>query len=77
MFIVEIDMVLEIFGKGMKEEKWFLNLFLFLCLFVENVNISSNKFFWLLNEWIGKNFNEYINRFCMENFKEMVLNFDN
>lgn len=77
MFIVEIDMVLEIFGKGMKEEKWFLNLFLFLCLFVENVNISSNKFFWLLSEWIGKNFNEYINRFCMENFKEMVLNFDN
>jgi adenylate cyclase len=59
----EIDMVLEIIGKGMKEEKWFQNPSLSLRELAENVNISSNKLSWLLNERIGQNFNEYINSF--------------
>ena len=54
-------MVLEIFAKGMKEEKWFQNPSLSLRELAENVNISSNKLSWLLNERIGQNFNEYIN----------------
>lgn len=70
----EVDMVLEIFGKGMKEEKWFQNPSLSLCALAENVNISSNKLSWLLNERIGQNFNEYINNLRLENFKELALN---
>ena len=70
MSVVEIDMVLEIVGKGMKEEKWFQNPSLALRELAENVNISSNKLSWLLNERIGQNFNEYINSFRLENFKE-------
>jgi AraC-like DNA-binding protein len=70
----EIDMVLEILGKGMKEEKWFQNPSLSLRELAENVNISSNKLSWLLNEQIGQNFNEYINSFRLENFKENALN---
>ena len=62
----EIDMVLEIVGKGMKEEKWFQNPSLSLRELAENVNISSNKLSWLLNERIGQNFNEYINSFRLE-----------
>ena len=71
---VEIDMVLEMLGKGMKEEKWFQNPSLTLRELAENVHISSNKLSWLLNEQIGQNFNEYINSFRLENFKEIALN---
>ncbi len=74
MSAVEIDMVLEILGKGMKEEKWFLNPSLSLRGLAENVNISSNKLSWLLNERIGHNFNEYINTLRLEHFKENALN---
>jgi len=70
----EIDIVLEILGKGIKEEKWFQNPSLSLRELAENVNISSNKLSWLLNERIGQNFNEYINSFRLENFKVNALN---
>jgi AraC-like DNA-binding protein len=74
MSVTEIDMVLEVFGKGMKEEKWFQNPSLSLRELAENVNIRSNKLSWLLNERIGQNFNEYINSFRLESFKENALN---
>jgi AraC-like DNA-binding protein len=74
MSVAEIDKVLEILEKGMKEEKWFKNPSLSLREVAENVNISSNKLSWLLNERIGQNFNEYINSFRLENFKENALN---
>ena len=74
MSVAEVDMVLEVFGKGMKEEKWFQNPSLSLRELAENLNISSNKLSWLLNERIGQNFNEYINSFRLENFKELALN---
>ncbi len=74
MSVAKGDMVLEIFGKGMKEEKWFQNPSLSLRELAENVNISSNKLSWLLNERIGQNFNEYVNSFRVENFKENALN---
>ena len=74
MSAAEIDLVLETFGRGMKEEKWFQNPSLSLRELAENVNISSNKLSWLLNERIGQNFNEYINRCRLENFKENALN---
>jgi TolB-like protein/AraC-like DNA-binding protein len=74
MSVAEIDTVLEIFAKGMKEEKWFKNPSLSLRELAENVNISSNKLSWLLNERIGQNFNEYVNNFRLEDFKENALN---
>ena len=70
----EIDMVLMAADKGMQEEKWYLNPSLSLREFAENVNISSNKLSWLLNEKMGQNFNEYINSFRLENFKAKALN---
>ncbi len=69
----EINIALDIIEKGMKEEKWFLNPSLSLREFAENVNISSNKLSWLLNERIGQNFNDYINSFRLENFKKNAL----
>ncbi len=70
----EIDMVLKKLEKGMKEEKWFINPSLSLRDVSENVNISSNKLSWLLNERIGKNYNEFINGYRLENFKNIALN---
>lgn len=70
----EINTVLTIFEKGMKGERWFQNPSLTLRELAENMNISSNKLSWLLNERIGQNFNEYINSFRLENFKEKALN---
>jgi AraC-like DNA-binding protein len=69
----EIDIVLEILGKGMKEEKWFENPSLSLRKLAENLSISSNKLSWLLNERIDQNFNEYINSFRLEKFKENAV----
>ncbi len=74
MSVTEIDMVLDVFEKGMQEEKWFLNPSLSLRELAENLNISSNKLSWLLNERIGQNFNEYINTLRLEHFKENALN---
>lgn len=70
----EIDIILEKVGKGMTEEKWFLTPSLTLRSLAENVNISSNKLSWLLNERMGQNFNEYINNLRLEKFKELALN---
>ncbi|WP_424963427.1 helix-turn-helix domain-containing protein [Ekhidna sp.] len=70
----EIDIALNILEKGMQEEKWFRNPSLSLRELAENVNISSNKLSWLLNERVSQNFNEYINGFRLENFKEQALN---
>ncbi len=70
----EIDMVLEVSEKGMKEEKWFQNPSLTLRDLADKMNISSNKLSWLLNERMGQNFNEYINGFRLEAFKDNALN---
>ncbi len=74
MSAAEIDTALEIFEKGMTEEKWFQNPSVSLRELAEKVNISSNKLSWLLNERIGQNFNEYINNLRLKNFKKNALN---
>lgn len=69
----EIDKVLEILERGMTEERWFQNESLSLRELADNVNISSNKLSWLLNARIGLNFNEFVNKFRLEKFKEIAL----
>jgi AraC-like DNA-binding protein len=70
----EIDIALDILEKGMKKDKWFQNPSLSLRELAENISISSNNLSWLLNERIGQNFNEYINKFRFDNFKVNALN---
>ncbi|MFK7972906.1 MAG: tetratricopeptide repeat protein [Bacteroidia bacterium] len=43
----------------------------------EILELHPNKLSWLLNEHIGKNFNEYINAFRLVTFKEKVLDSNN
>ncbi len=73
----EADMVLEKLAQGMSEEKWFQNPSLSLRELADKVNTSSNKLSWLLNDRIGQNFNEYINKLRIEDFKEKALNPNN
>ncbi|MCG8329861.1 MAG: helix-turn-helix domain-containing protein [Chitinophagales bacterium] len=44
-----------------------------LRLLADKMKLHPNKLSWLLNEHIGKNFNEYVNAFRLEAFKQKAL----
>ena len=46
-------------------------------MLAEQVDIHPTPLSWLLNESIGENFNEYINKKRIEYFKQLVLDPDN
>jgi len=54
-------------------EKPYLNPSLSLRLLADQIEIHPNQLSWLLNEHIGKNFNEYINLLRIDHFKELVI----
>ena len=74
MSVAEADIVLATIGKGMQDEHWYQNPSLSLRELAEKANTRSNKLSWLLNERVGQNFNEYINRRRLEHFKKNALN---
>jgi len=43
----------------------------------EQINIRPDQLSWLLNEGIGKNFNEFINHYRIENFKSLAKDPEN
>ena len=59
------------------EEEPFLIPNLSLQTLAEQIQIHPNKLSWLLNEQIGKNFNEFINHYRIEYFKTLAQNPDN
>jgi YesN/AraC family two-component response regulator len=59
------------------EEESFLIPNLSLRSLAEQLEIHPNKLSWLLNERIGKNFNEFINHYRIEYFKQLALNPEN
>lgn len=60
-----------------ESERPYLNPSLTLRSLAEQVEIHPNQLSWLLNESIGKNFNEFINHKRIEHFKQLVLDPDN
>jgi len=54
-------------------EQIFLDSSLSLRKFADQIDIHPNKLSWLLNEHIGKNFNEYINSYRVAAFKEKAV----
>lgn len=58
-------------------EQPYLNPSLSLRDLAGQVDIHPNQLSWLLNESIGKKFNEFINGYRMEHFKALVKNPDN
>lgn len=73
----EIDTYLEIITDLFENEMLFLDSNLCLKILAEKVNLHPNKLSWLLNEYIGKNFNEYVNSFRLEAFKIKALDSSN
>ena len=69
----EIESHLEQLDKLMKEDEVYLDPTISLRQLAEKLDMQPNKLSWLLNEQIGKNFNEYINAFRLISFKEKAL----
>ncbi len=59
--------------KHMDEEEPYLNPQLTLRLLAQQIQIHPNQLSWLLNEKLGKNFNEFINHYRVETFKTLAL----
>ncbi|HAD96762.1 MAG TPA: adenylate cyclase [Cryomorphaceae bacterium] len=56
------------------EEEPFLNPQLSLRSLAQQLQIHPNQLSWLLNEKLGKNFNEFINHYRVETFKGLATN---
>ena len=63
--------------KLMQEEELFLQPDLNLRSLAGKMEMHPNKLSWLINESLGKNFNEYINTMRIETFKQKALNPEN
>lgn len=70
----EIHAYLEQLEQLLQQEKLYLNPSLNLRALAKRLNLHANKLSWLLNERVGKNFNEYINELRLEEFKSRALN---
>tara|TARA_R110002050_G_scaffold16609_2_gene50102 strand:- start:5067 stop:6854 length:1788 start_codon:yes stop_codon:yes gene_type:complete len=57
----------------MTEEQPFLSPDLSLRSLAERIEIHPNQLSWLLNDRLGKNFNQFINHFRVEYFKELAV----
>lgn len=55
-----------------EHKKPYLDPNLSLRLLAEQIDIHPNELSWLLNESIGKNFNEYVNHYRVEAFKQIA-----
>jgi tetratricopeptide (TPR) repeat protein len=73
----EVDNYQKELHRLMQEEKCFLNNNINLKELAEMLKLHPNKLSWLLNEKVGKNFNEYINGFRLKAFQELALDSKN
>lgn len=69
----EIENHLQELERLIREEQVFTDPALSLRSLAKKMELHPNKLSWLLNEQIGKNFNEYINSFRLEAFKQNAL----
>ncbi|MEM1323177.1 MAG: tetratricopeptide repeat protein [Bacteroidota bacterium] len=61
----------------LEDEEAYLDPNMSLKVLAAQVNIHPNKLSWLLNEHIGKNFNEFINSYRLAAFKQKALDASN
>jgi len=62
--------------RAMEEEMLYLDANLSLKKLADNIDLHSNRLSWLLNEHVGRNFNEYVNGYRLDAFKTKALNPD-
>lgn len=63
----------EVLETFMEEERPYLNPQLSLTLLAESIDLHPNQLSYLINEFVGKNFNEYVNSYRLEVFKEKAV----
>ena len=73
MTLQEIEHFLKALDSIMTDEEPYLDTELSLKSLAEKISLHPNKFSWLLNEKLGKNFNDYINNYRLEAFKVKAL----
>jgi AraC-like DNA-binding protein len=73
----EITTFITSLEKAMDHEQLYLNSNLTLRSLADAIELHPNKLSWLLNEHVGKNFNEYVNSYRLEAFKTKALNPEN
>jgi len=73
----EIENYLEKLDVLMNVEELYMDPSISLRHLAKKLELHPNKLSWLLNEQIGKNFNEYINTFRLITFQEKALNPNN
>jgi TolB-like protein/AraC-like DNA-binding protein/Tfp pilus assembly protein PilF len=69
----DIDKYLQLLKQKMQEEQVYLDASVSLRSLGSTLDLHPNKLSWLLNEQLGKNFNEYINTYRLKAFKEKAL----
>jgi len=62
--------------QAMEEGELYLDANLSLKKLADHIDLHSNRLSWLLNEHVGKNFNEYVNGYRLEAFKTKALSPD-
>lgn len=65
--------IIEHLDRSMQEEKLFLNPNLKLKLLIEQTSFNQKQISAALNQYLGKNFNEYINRFRVEEAQKRLV----
>ena len=70
---IEVSKVLQSLAQGMDESEWYLDAALSLRSLAEYLDINANKLSWLINDKIGKNFNEYLNSYRLKTFQNKAL----
>ncbi|MCB0636524.1 MAG: helix-turn-helix domain-containing protein, partial [Lewinella sp.] len=73
MEAAEIEQSLAALARLMEEARPYLDPALSLKSLAESLALHPNKLSWLLNEQLGRNFNEYINTFRLAAFKTRAL----
>ena len=61
----------------MQEEKLFIDSELSLKQLAAHISLHPNKLSWLLNNHFGKNFNDFINTYRLEYFKQIAIKKEN
>lgn len=69
----EVKQYLAALSELLDEEQRFLDSTLSLKTLAAQLDLHPNKLSWLLNEHIGKNFNELVNSYRLEAFKQKAL----
>ena len=69
----EIELYLDRLSNALEVERTFLDPDLSLKSLADQLDMHPNKLSWLINEKLKQNFNEYINGYRLETFKEKAL----